>query len=352
MIRADVVILGAGLTGLTLNYLLLKQNLDVVILEARNRTGGRIYTTNRQHEAPIEMGATWLGPQHRRLISLLKDLNIEVFEQTLGKRAIYEPTSMGPHQLVTLPPDQQSSYRIRGGTSKLIQILADEVSDDSIYFDQPARSVTEDEKGLTIKTSDLSFESKIVVSTLPPRLLQKSVELNPGLSEEVTRLLARTHTWMGESIKFGLTYQDPFWRKDNLSGTVFSNVGPITEMYDHSDFEDDHYALKGFLNGSYFTLSLQERKNMVVNQLRKYYGDQAEHYLNYHELVWTHEEYTFTPYDEHVLPHQNNGHELYNKPHMNGRFFIAGAETSLVSPGYMDGAVSSAERVAAQIMAK
>lgn len=39
---------------------------------------------------------------------------------------------------------------------------------------------------------------------------------------------------MGESIKVGLTYATPFWREKS-SETIFSNVGPIPEMYDYSN---------------------------------------------------------------------------------------------------------------------
>ena len=80
---------------------------------------------------------------------------------------------------------------------------------------------------------------------------------------------------MGESIKVSFYYESRFWGKNNISGTIFSNVGPVSEMYDQSDSENKHYALTGFLNGAYHSLSFEKRKNLVLNQLLKYYGDQA-----------------------------------------------------------------------------
>ena len=61
IINSDIVIIGAGLTGLTLAYLLRNSGKKVFIVEARNRLGGRILTKGMETNQPIEMGATWLG---------------------------------------------------------------------------------------------------------------------------------------------------------------------------------------------------------------------------------------------------------------------------------------------------
>ncbi|WP_020401790.1 flavin monoamine oxidase family protein [Gracilimonas tropica] len=349
MQHADILIIGGGLTGLSLNYFLKDENLDIVIVEARDRLGGRIHTVGNGHEAPVEMGATWFGPAHTKLKSLLDELNIETFKQKLGEKAIYEPSSMSPHQLVQLPPNQESSFRVKGGTISLIRELSKFMNDDHLYLSCPVQKI-EKKKERLIVTADLEiFDVEMVVSTLPPKLLSDSIQLKPLPSEELAETMANTHTWMGESIKIGLTFSEPFWRADDLSGTIFSNVGPIPELYDHSNFEEHKFALKGFLNGSYFSVSKEERKQMVLAQLRKYYGDKTDQFIHYHEMVWANERFTYAPYDRHVLPHQNNGHAMYQKPLWEGSFFIAGAETSETSPGYMDGAVHSAQSVADQI---
>jgi monoamine oxidase len=345
MIKTDLIILGGGLTGLTLHYLLRNENLNVTIIEARNRLGGRIHTVHHNGDPPVEMGATWLGPDHTYLQALLKELNIGLFQQVLGSTAIYEPNSMSPHQLVTLPQNQQPSYRVKGGTSTLIETLASYTDPKNVFTDHRAESITEGESGLLVQCGEAAFETDLVVSTLPPKLFQQTVDIHPDLPDDLRAVLSKTQTWMGESIKFGLTYEKPFWRDDDKSGTVFSNVGPVTEMYDHSNDKDNLYALKGFLNGNYFSLNREDRKERVLTQLRKYYGGEADTYLHYHEAVWAKEECTYTPYDEHVLPHQNNGHPMYQKPWLNGKLYIAGAETSTISPGYMDGAAHSAQTI-------
>ena len=179
-----------------------------------------------------------------------------------------------------------------------------------------------------------------------------TIEFQPSLPKELKEITESTHTWMGESIKVGLRYATPFWRNENSSGTIFSNVGPIPEMYDHADADDHFFSLKGFFNGAYFSVTKEERKEMVLNQLEKYYGPKVRDFLSYEEVVWQNQPFTFAPYQQHVLPHQNNGHPIFSIPLMNNRLFLAGAETAKQYPGYMEGAVRSAQQVAKQILEK
>ncbi len=347
----DIIILGAGLAGLCTAYLLKKNNIDSKILEARNRIGGRILSIKRPGEAKVEMGATWLGKKHRNLIDLLQSLDIDIFPQVLGKTAVYEPISTSPPQIVRLPPNDEPSFRIKHGTSSLIDALAAHILQEQIYLNTQVQSIETDGRQLILNTSKKQFRCDLVISTLPPALFFDSVKTSPSLPSELIELGLGTHTWMGESIKVALRYKDAFWQKNNLSGSIFSSVGPIPEMYDHSDYENKYYALMGFLNGAYYNLSKEERLQMIMIQLKKYYGEIAEDYLSYEELVWVHEKHTSVPYSRHVLPHENNGHPLYQASYLQDRLFFAGSETSSQFGGYMDGAVSSAMRVVNQVSA-
>ncbi len=349
-IKSDIVIIGAGLTGLTLAYLLRYSGKKVIIIEARNRLGGRILTKGIKTNRPIEMGATWLGNQHQRLRILMQELNISTFDQVIGNAAIYEAISTSPHYLATLPPNPEPSMRVKGGTEQIINALDAHIDDNNILLDQPVSQIISKESNVQVHTKDHIIEAQLVVSTLPPNLLARSIECIPHLPTNLIELAHTTHTWMGESIKIALTYTEPFWRSKNLSGTIMSNVGPIGEMYDHSNYEDSFYALKGFFSGNYFSVSREERLVMIMRQLNKYFGSKAEDYLTYEEVVWRNEPYSFTAYDSHVLPHQNNGHQLYQQSYMDEKLIIGGTETSTQYPGYMEGAVYSALSIAQRIL--
>lgn len=344
----DVIIIGAGLSGLCLAYFLKNKNYKIKILEGRSRIGGRILTTFEK-EMPIEMGATWLSPQHTELRKLLQELGLEIFEQELGKTAIYEPVSNSPHQVVALPAHQEPSYRIKGGTFSLIQTLKNSMGDVELELDCIVNSIEQEAEGLLVTTNQGNFKAKKVVSTLPPFLFQNNIKVIPELPSAFVDIALKTHTWMGESIKIGLSYTKPFWKENGLSGTIFSNPGPIPEMYDHSNAENSKFALKGFLNGAYFSITKEQRLGLILNQLEKYYGPQVREYLDYQELIWQKESLTYTPYADQLFPHQNNGNEAFRKTYLNNNLFISGTETSERFPGYMEGAVRCSQWVAERL---
>lgn len=353
----DIIIIGGGLSGLATAAFIEQQapGLSCVILEARERAGGRIHTLRDSGAASLEMGATWLNPQHRHLMELLQELNLELQPQHMGRQAFYEFISTSPPQLVQIPEmgPQDATYRIAGGSSRLIEALQQRLKYTRIFLNAPVSSISAGADFLQLESAAGSFKTPQVVSTLPPRLLADRITFSPALPDAFYDVAARTHTWMGDSIKIGLRFSRPFWEAEGFSGTIMSNAGPLTELYDHCDPQRNVFGLKGFMNPAYFSISSEERKQMVLRQLRKFYGDAAENcLLSYHEAVWRDEAFTYSEYDGHVLPHQNNGHELFSRSYFDGRLHLAGAETSRLHPGYMEAAVKSARDTADALLQK
>ena len=75
----DVVVIGAGLSGLTAARQLRKEGLNVHILEARARTGGRMIRQTTRTGAVIDLGGQWGGETHHRFETLVNELGIERF---------------------------------------------------------------------------------------------------------------------------------------------------------------------------------------------------------------------------------------------------------------------------------
>ncbi|SEM01263.1 monoamine oxidase [Aquimarina amphilecti] len=343
--KSEVLIIGAGLTGLLIAYKLKKAGISIKVIESRNRIGGRIHTIRSAKETPIEMGATWLSLHHQELIKLLKELNLPVFEQFMQGIALFEPLSTAPPQQIQLPKNQQSSYRIQHGTISIIHKLAEFLDSKDLILNEKIEHIDYIDNGFKIQSSENLYQAEKVVSTIPPALLVNSIKLHPALPTTVVKIASKTHTWMGDSIKFGVSYNKPFWKNKNYSGTVFSNVGPITELYDHSNSENTCFALKGFLQSGMNSYTNEQRKSKVFSQLHKLFGDDALAYLSYEELVWKHESYTTLPSEEFIFPHQNNGHKIYQQGYYDNRFFIGGTETASQQGGYMEGAVLSAQSI-------
>ena len=72
------IVVGAGLAGLTAAYRLCAAGWKVTVLEARNRTGGRVwsYRFPQAPELVCEMGGEWIGKDHKKIIALAKELNV------------------------------------------------------------------------------------------------------------------------------------------------------------------------------------------------------------------------------------------------------------------------------------
>lgn len=339
--KKEILIIGGGLPGLVTGYLLKKKgNYDIKILEANSRLGGRIFT-KKVRSTPIELGATWLWKYNTYLLNLCKKLNVTLFEQQMEGGALFEAMSANPPQRFKLPPNQEISYRIDGGTSTLLDKLSGQLQE-CILSNEKVLEINSSNDKVLVKTLNSAYYCDTVISTLPPKLLINSIQFSPKLPNDLIQIADKTHTWMKDSIKFSVVYASPFWRKAGLSGVAFSNVGPFTELYDHSNVSDNGFPLMGFINRALSPLSLERRRQKVINQLQKFFGEEATQYISYEEKVWRDEELITFPDNQFIMPHQNNGHTIYQKSFLNGKLFISGSETSKEFGGYMEGAVRRA----------
>ncbi|MDQ3140841.1 MAG: FAD-dependent oxidoreductase [Bacteroidota bacterium] len=91
----SVLIIGAGFAGLSAAYQLKKKGISTILLEARNRIGGRVFSHRPESskDLVIELGAEWVGNSHERLIALCKELSLELqnnqFETHLTRHGNY-----------------------------------------------------------------------------------------------------------------------------------------------------------------------------------------------------------------------------------------------------------------------
>lgn len=343
-----VVIIGAGLSGLLIGCHLKDKGVPFKILEARNRIGGRIHTIESENNTPVEMGATWFGQQHQNLIELLENLNIPYFKQYMEGTSFFQQFSNSPAEAIRIP-QQAPSYRMAGGTRILINRLYEKLNQQDVLLNQFVKKIKKLENSILIEAEE-QHEAKIVVLAIPPKLWAHKISFEPALPNELIRLAKQTHTWMEDSIKVALVYEKPFWRIKKQSGTFFSNAGPIAEFYDHSTIDESKFALCGFLSPKYEKHTFEERKEAVVNQLKMVFGEEATHFLEYKESIWSEEKNTFHPSEFLLHPHQNNGHPIFKNKQFENSLLFSSTEVSSHFGGYMEGAVYSASETAQKII--
>jgi monoamine oxidase len=93
--EADVVIVGAGVSGMIAARTVLEAGLTPLVLEAAERVGGRILTEEVVPGVPIELGAQWIGDTHHRMFRLADELGVQTYPQYDEGETSYELVGSG-----------------------------------------------------------------------------------------------------------------------------------------------------------------------------------------------------------------------------------------------------------------
>lgn len=345
----DVIIIGAGLSGLVTANHLKKNSISFKILEAQNRLGGRIETIYGGDKTPMEMGATWFSKEHKNLLRFLSELNIGFFEQHNEGIALFETMSFEPPQQYFVPANEHSAYRIKGGTYSIIEALQQLIGKENIILNTEITDIVDEGNSIRIADSlQNNFFCKQLIVAMPPKVLSNKIQFIPALPEAIMNVMQQTQTWMSGSTKFSVEYKKAFWKQNGFSGSVYSQSGLATEIYDHTNVEETKFAIKGFLNGSANHYTFDERREKVITQLKHYFGDEAQNFISYNDKIWN-DKYIQPTTDHFLRPHFNNGHPLFEESYMNNKLFFTGTETSKLFGGYMEGAIISANSVATKV---
>jgi monoamine oxidase len=79
-LECDVCVVGAGYAGLTAARRLGQAGRSVVVLEARERVGGRIWTQRLSDGTAVDRGGGWLGPKHAAIFGLARELGVTTYK--------------------------------------------------------------------------------------------------------------------------------------------------------------------------------------------------------------------------------------------------------------------------------
>ena len=85
---ASVVVVGAGLAGLTAASELRRHGIDVLVLEAADRPGGRAFAETSPPGSRLDLGGQWLGHDHHRVAALAAELGVTPFPMETSALAL------------------------------------------------------------------------------------------------------------------------------------------------------------------------------------------------------------------------------------------------------------------------
>jgi monoamine oxidase len=246
---------------------------------------------------------------------------------------------------------------IRGGAqqdrffdgAQALSLRMAEALGERVRLGAPVRAIAQREDGVTVTHARGESQARFVILAIPP-LLHERIGFSPELPE-ARRELSRNMP-MGSVIKCVIAYERPFWREAGLSGEVLSDAGPLRAVFDDSSHDGTHAALVGFIVGD-AARQLHEqpaaaRRDAVVTQLVRLFGDKAARPRAYVDQDWIAEEWSRGCYVGVMGPGVwTRWGSALRRPI--GRIHFAGTETAREWCGYFDGAIEAGQRAADEV---
>ncbi len=355
--QVDTVIIGGGLCGMYAASLLAAKKESLVLLEARSRVGGRILSPEHQGFC-ADLGPSWYWPMITpKLNELIQELGLKGYPQYETGMCRFQARENRAETIAGYPMDPPG-WRLTKGMFSLIKGLCDQIPKDVIRLNHPVCEIQRLNTGVQIivgrhdQAPKCRLKASKIILALPPRLAASSILFTPDLPYGHTQAMLKASTWMAGHAKFFALYHKANWRKIGLSGQGFSYCGPLGEIHDGSNETDSPYGLTGFV--SIPALRRKNKKGLIqtiLTQLTQLYGREASQPARIYYQDWAKEEFTATEYD---LRSAHN-HPEYHPPSgeksiWDGSLQFAGTETADHLGGYLEGALSSAQRAVAMVV--
>ena len=441
----DVVVVGAGFAGLAAARELSRLGHAVVVLEGRDRVGGRSYTATLAG-TPVDLGATFVGPTQDSVLALAAELGCESvptygrgknlirwrgkvrsyrstvprlsilelldvsriqwrFDRISRRVSVAEPwespiaddldrvsldqwlrsvhAGASTRDLMAImaratwgaEPDTVSLLhavryvkaaggldrmldveggaqqdRYLGGTQQIAVRMADQLGD-RVRLGAPVRRIRRHPDGtLTVITTGDEFTARAVVVAIPPAH-RGAIEFEPSLPPEHAALIR--HWPQGNLSKAYAAYDTPFWRAGGYSGEALSDEGPVFITFDVSPVgsgpgHGGPGILLGFTDARTFDpLPPARRREVALSGFASLFGSAAANPVDYLDHCWSAEEFAPGGPTAAVPPGAWTAHGRWLRRPCDGIFW-AGTETADIWTGFLDGAVRSGLRAAAE----
>ncbi len=351
--RTETLIIGGGLSGLALARMLTAAGRDVLVLEARDRLGGRMLSHSHvSNAAAFDLGPAWFWPGQERMEALIAALGLQPFEQNCNGDQIYEDEAGRVHR-GRGHAAMAGSLRIVGGMGQLIAKLAATLPPRIVHTSHRVTRLEPTIDGLRVSfdgdRASGDVTCKRAVLALPPRLATARIDMTGVVPATVLRAWSSVPTWMAGQAKIVAVYDQPIWRNQGLSGDAMSRRGPLVEIHDASPTEGGPYALFGFVGVPPHARTDQDALAQATKaQLGRLFGAKAAAPSDVLVKDWAQDQFTATADDmAPLMQHPHYGLPQSHTVVCEGRLLLAGSESAPTFGGYLEGALEAADRCAA-----
>jgi monoamine oxidase len=367
--QTHILIVGGGLSGLHTAYECHKRGLDCVLLEARNRLGGRALSLNLGQstyistEPAFDLGPSWFWPGQQRMLSLIEELGLStqiISQNSLGS-AIFED-NQGNVQRGIDGISMAGAYRLRGGIQQLTNALKNQLEDSRVMCNAVLKDVCYADENVVCNISQseelISVKCKYIVLAMPPRVALANIKFSPVLNEARVRQLNNIATWMAGHAKLVCVYENNFWREQGMSGDVISHRGPLQEIHDASSDNGELNALFGFVGvpPAHRKNHEEEIKGLAIAQLVRLFGEAAKNPNTIYLQDWSSEKYTATQYDQEIQRfHPANNIGYTEEIEWNKQLIWSGTEAAdykMQNNGFLEGALEASMQAISLLTAK
>lgn len=347
--QTDILIVGGGLSGLMAGWSLQRANADFIVVEARPRFGGRVYTRS---SAFCDMGPSWFWQGQPVIMSLLNHFGIGHYEQFADGKVLFEQADGRTGHTIYQSP-MTGSLRVLGGVQALADALANNISAERRLLEHSVRQLTLSDEvitaSITTPDGDKQIQANKVALAIPPRL-GAELAFSPALPDSAMSQLTNTPTWMAGHAKFFAIYEQPFWRDEGLCGTAMSRLGPLAEIHDASPNSGNQYCLFGFSGLDSVTraqIGKERFEALALEQLGRLFGEEATKPTETHFQDWSAEPFTASQLDQQPQTrHPDYGLSLDLGRAWGDKLAFISSESSYTNGGLIEGALESGYRYA------
>jgi monoamine oxidase len=444
--ETDVCVIGAGFAGLAAARKLAAAGRDVIVLEARDRVGGRVWNRTMPDGTIVSAGGTWLGKGQDRMFAICQELGMTTYPQfedgevlldidgaqhrysglvpnfgflnvaalglglwrlnrmvkrlpidtpwkapgarRLDKLTLAEwvtnplnvPSRKAQALLLTglgtffcVNPAEVSllgsmvlaaggggfsyyadsrkteTHLVDGGSPEVARRIADGLGD-RVRLGSPVRAIRQANGSVEVVADGVTVKARRAVVATPPAVTTK-IDFDPPLPPGHAHLLRRYVP--GAVIKTIISYDEPFWRSDGLTGETVAPASPVPISIDQSPRSASPAVITSFAIGpaalQLAGLSPAERREAWLTELSKRLGPKARSPAAYLETDWSAEPWSLGGMIGHLPPGVLTSYgPAIRKPV--GNVYWAASEWATTMHGLMEGAVRSGERTADAVL--